>query len=158
MKQPDTLTKGGGKRKGSFAIYLEPWHADIFDFLDLKKNHGKEEMRARDLFYAMWISDLFMKRVEANEDWSLFCPKECPLLIETYGEEFEQAYKVYESQGKALKTVKAQDLWFKILDAQIETGNPYMLYKDACNAKSNQKNLGIIKSSNLMYGNTRIYR
>lgn len=151
------VDQGGGKRKGSFAIYLEPWHADIFDFLELKKNHGKEEMRARDLFYAMWNSDLFMKRVEANEEWSLFCPKECPLLIETYGDDFEQAYKVYESQGKALRTVKAQDLWFKIMESQVETGTPYMLYKDACNAKSNQKNLGIIKSSNLCFtGDTMV--
>ncbi|UBM57857.1 ribonucleoside-diphosphate reductase subunit alpha [Marinilongibacter aquaticus] len=143
------VDQGGGKRKGSFAVYLEPWHADIHDFLDLKKNHGKEEMRARDLFYAMWISDLFMKRVEAGEDWSLFCPHECPGLADTYGEEFEKLYHKYESEGKARGTVKAQQLWFKILESQIETGTPYILYKDACNKKSNQKNLGTIKSSNL---------
>ena len=143
------LTKGGGKRKGSFAIYLEPWHADIFDFLDLKKNHGKEEMRARDLFYALWISDLFMKRVEANEEWTLFCPNECPGLSEAYGDDFEKLYEKYEKEGKGRKTVKAQDLWFEVLEAQIETGTPYMLFKDAANKKSNQKNLGTIKSSNL---------
>ncbi len=143
------VDQGGGKRKGSFAIYLEPWHADIFDFLDLKKNHGKEEMRARDLFYAVWISDLFMKRVEANEDWTLFCPNECPGLADTYGDEFEKLYHKYEKEGKGLKTIKAQDLWFEILESQIETGTPYMLYKDAANKKSNQKNLGTIKSSNL---------
>ncbi|MFT5884354.1 MAG: ribonucleoside-diphosphate reductase alpha chain [Arcticibacterium sp.] len=143
------VDQGGGKRKGSFAIYMEPWHADIDDFLDLRKNHGKEEMRARDLFYAMWISDLFMKRVEADEEWSLFCPHECPGLADTYGDEFEKLYKKYESDGKARRTVKAQQLWFKILESQIETGTPYILYKDACNKKSNQKNLGTIKSSNL---------
>ena len=143
------VDQGGGKRKGSFAIYMEPWHADIEDFLDLRKNHGKEEMRARDLFYAMWISDLFMKRVEADEDWSLFCPHECPGLADTYGDDFEKLYMKYETEGKARKTVKAQHLWFKILEAQIETGTPYILYKDACNKKSNQKNLGTIKSSNL---------
>ncbi len=143
------VDQGGGKRKGSFAMYLEPWHADIFDFLDLKKNHGKEELRARDLFYAVWISDLFMKRVEANEDWSLFCPNECPGLSDAYGDEFEKLYAKYEKEGKARETVKAQDLWFEILEAQIETGTPYMLYKDAANKKSNQKNLGTIKSSNL---------
>lgn len=143
------VDQGGGKRKGSFAIYLEPWHADIFDFLELKKNHGKEEMRARDLFYAVWISDLFMKRVEANEDWTLFCPNECPGLADTYGDEFEKLYHKYEKEGKGLKTIKAQDLWFEILESQIETGTPYMLYKDAANKKSNQKNLGTIKSSNL---------
>ena len=143
------VDQGGGKRKGSFAMYLEPWHADIFDFLDLKKNHGKEEMRARDLFYALWISDLFMQRVEANEDWSLFCPNECPGLSDAYGEEFEKLYAKYEKEGKARQTIKAQDLWFDILEAQIETGTPYMLYKDAANKKSNQKNLGTIKSSNL---------
>jgi ribonucleoside-diphosphate reductase alpha chain len=143
------VDQGGGKRKGSFAIYLEPWHADIDDFLDLRKNHGKEEMRARDLFYAMWISDLFMKRVEADEEWSLFCPHECPGLADTYGDEFEKLYCKYESEGKARKKVKAQQLWFKILESQIETGTPYILYKDACNKKSNQKNLGTIKSSNL---------
>ena len=143
------VDQGGGKRKGSFAIYLEPWHADIFEFLDLKKNHGKEELRARDLFYALWISDLFMKRVEANEDWSLFCPNEAPGLADCYGEDFEKLYTKYEKEGKARKVVKAQDLWFEVLESQIETGTPYMLYKDAANKKSNQKNLGTIKSSNL---------
>jgi ribonucleoside-diphosphate reductase alpha chain len=143
------VDQGGGKRKGSFAIYLEPWHSDIFDFLSLKKNHGKDEMRARDLFYALWISDLFMKRVENNEMWSLFCPNEAPGLSDVYGEEFERLYEKYEKEGKARKQVKAQDLWFEILEAQIETGTPYMLYKDAANKKSNQKNLGTIKSSNL---------
>jgi|TARA_B100001063_G_scaffold36856_1_gene30413 ribonucleoside-diphosphate reductase alpha chain len=143
------VDQGGGKRKGSFAIYLEPWHSDIFEFLQLKKNHGKEELRARDLFYAMWIPDLFMKRVESNSDWSLFSPDEAKDLHETYGEEFEKLYDKYEKEGKARKTVKAQDLWFEILESQIETGNPYILYKDACNIKSNQKNLGTIKSSNL---------
>ena len=143
------VDQGGGKRKGSFAIYMEPWHADIFDFLDLKKNHGKEEMRARDLFYALWISDLFMKRVENNEDWTLFCPHEAPGLADCYGEDFEKLYTKYEKEGKGRKVVKAQDLWFEVLEAQIETGTPYMLYKDAANKKSNQKNLGTIKSSNL---------
>ena len=143
------VDQGGGKRKGSFAIYMEPWHADIFDFLDLKKNHGKEEMRARDLFYALWISDLFMKRVENNEDWTLFCPNECPGLSDCYGEEFEKLYEKYEREGRGRTTVKAQDLWFEVLESQIETGTPYMLYKDAANKKSNQKNLGTIKSSNL---------
>lgn len=143
------VDQGGGKRKGSFAIYLEPWHADIFEFLELKKNHGKEEMRARDLFYAMWIPDLFMKRIENNESWSLFCPNEAPGLADCYGEEFERLYEKYEKEGKARKQIKAQDLWFEILEAQIETGTPYMLYKDAANKKSNQKNLGTIKSSNL---------
>ncbi len=143
------VDQGGGKRKGSFAIYIEPWHSDIFEFLQLKKNHGKEELRARDLFYAMWIPDLFMKRVESNEEWSLFSPDEAKDLHETYGEEFERLYEKYEKEGKARKTVKAQDLWFEILESQIETGNPYILYKDAANKKSNQKNLGTIKSSNL---------
>ena len=143
------VDQGGGKRKGSFAIYVEPWHADIFDFLDLKKNHGKEEQRARDLFYALWIPDLFMKRVEENGDWTLMCPNECPGLADTYGKKFEKLYKKYESEGKGRKTIKAQELWFKILESQIETGTPYMLYKDAANEKSNQKNLGTIKSSNL---------
>ncbi|KYG82419.1 ribonucleoside-diphosphate reductase subunit alpha [Roseivirga echinicomitans] len=143
------VDQGGGKRKGSFAIYMEPWHADIFDFLDLKKNHGKEELRARDLFYALWISDLFMRRVENNEDWTLFCPNEAPGLADCYGEEFERLYEKYEREGKGRKTVKAQDLWFEVLESQIETGTPYMLYKDAANKKSNQKNLGTIKSSNL---------
>lgn len=143
------VDQGGGKRKGSFAIYLEPWHADIFDFLELKKNHGKEELRARDLFYALWISDLFMKRVEENGMWSLFCPNEAPGLAECYGFAFETLYEKYEKEGRARKTVKAQELWFAILESQIETGTPYMLFKDACNEKSNQKNLGTIKSSNL---------
>lgn len=143
------VDQGGGKRKGSFAIYLEPWHADIFDFLDLKKNHGKEEMRARDLFFAVWIPDLFMQRVENNEMWSLFCPNEAPGLAEVWGEEFERLYDKYEKEGKFRKQVKAQDLWFEILESQIETGTPYILYKDAANRKSNQKNLGTIKSSNL---------
>ena len=143
------VDQGGGKRKGSFAIYLEPWHADIFEFLELKKNHGKEELKARDLFYALWISDLFMKRVEQNGNWSLFCPNEAPGLTASWGEEFEKLYEKYESEGKARKTIKAQELWFAILESQIETGTPYMLYKDACNRKSNQQNLGTIKSSNL---------
>lgn len=143
------VDQGGGKRKGSFAVYLEPWHADIFDFLELKKNHGKEEMRARDLFYAMWISDLFMKRVEDNAMWSLFCPNEAPGLGDVWGEEFERLYEKYEKEGRFRRQVKAQDLWFEILESQIETGTPYILYKDAANRKSNQKNLGTIKSSNL---------
>ena len=143
------VDQGGGKRKGAFAIYLEPWHADVFEFLDLRKNHGKDELRARDLFYALWIPDLFMKRVEANGDWSLFCPHEAPNLHETWGEEFEKLYTKYEQEGRARKTVKAQDLWFAVLDAQIETGTPYLLYKDSANRKSNQQNLGTIKSSNL---------
>ncbi len=143
------VDQGGGKRKGSFAIYIEPWHADIFDFLDLKKNHGKEEQRARDLFYAMWTPDLFMKRVKENGNWTLMCPNECPGLADTHGEDFEKLYTKYEAEGKGRKTIKAQDLWFKILESQIETGTPYMLYKDAANGKSNQKNLGTIKSSNL---------
>lgn len=143
------VDQGGGKRKGAFAIYLEPWHADIFDFLDLKKNHGKEELRARDLFYAMWIPDLFMERVKGNGKWSLFCPNEAPGLHDCYGGEFEALYHKYETEGRARKTINAQDLWFAILESQIETGTPYILYKDACNIKSNQKNLGTIKSSNL---------
>lgn len=143
------VDQGGGKRKGSFAIYMEPWHADIFDFLDLKKNHGKEEMRARDLFYALWIPDLFMERVENNEDWTLLCPNECPGLADVYGDEFKKLYEKYEREGKGRRTVKAQDLWFEVLESQIETGTPYMLYKDSANKKSNQKNLGTIKSSNL---------
>jgi ribonucleoside-diphosphate reductase alpha chain len=143
------VDQGGGKRKGSFAIYLEPWHADVFEFLELKKNHGKEEMRARDLFYALWIPDLFMKRVEDNEEWSLFCPHECPGLSDVYGDEFEALYTKYELEGKARSVVKAQELWFKVLESQTETGTPYMLYKDHANNKSNQKNLGTIKSSNL---------
>jgi ribonucleoside-diphosphate reductase alpha chain len=143
------VDQGGGKRKGAFAIYLEPWHADVFDFLDLRKNHGKEENRARDLFYALWICDLFMKRVEANEHWSLFCPNEAPGLHECHGDAFETLYIQYEKEGRARKTVKAQELWFAIMESQIETGTPYLLYKDAANAKSNQQNLGTIKSSNL---------
>lgn len=143
------VDQGGGKRKGSFAIYLEPWHADIFEFLDIRKNTGKEEARARDLFTAMWIPDLFMKRVEEEGQWSLFCPNEAPGLADCYGKEFEALYTKYEKEGKARKTIPARDLWTAILDSQIETGNPYMLYKDACNEKSNQKNLGTIKSSNL---------
>ncbi len=143
------VDQGGGKRKGAFAIYLEPWHADIFDFLDLRKNHGKEEMRARDLFYALWVCDLFMKRVEADGNWSLFCPHEAPGLHECHGAEFEALYERYEREGRARKTIKAQELWFAILDAQVETGTPYLLYKDAANSKSNQQNLGTIKSSNL---------
>jgi len=143
------VDQGGGKRKGSFALYLEPWHADVFEFLDLKKNHGKEEMRARDLFYALWIPDLFMKRVEANEMWSLFCPNEAPGLSDCWGEDFERLYEKYEKEGKFRRQVKAQDLWFEVLESQIETGTPYILYKDAANRKSNQKNLGTIKSSNL---------
>lgn len=143
------VDQGGGKRKGSFAIYVEPWHADIMEFLDLKKNHGKEEMRARDLFYAMWIPDLFMKRVEADSTWTLMCPNECPGLYDVHSEEFEKMYLAYEEAGKGRKTIKARELWEKILESQIETGTPYMLYKDAANRKSNQKNLGTIRSSNL---------
>ena len=143
------VDQGGGKRKGSFAIYVEPWHADIFEFLELKKNHGKEEMRARDLFYAMWTPDLFMKRVEENADWTLMCPNECPNLFNVHGEEFEALYTQYEKEGKGRKTIKARELWEKILESQIETGTPYMLYKDSANRKSNQKNLGTIRSSNL---------
>ncbi len=143
------VDQGGGKRKGSFAIYVEPWHADIFDFLDLKKNHGKEEMRARDLFYAMWVPDLFMKRVEADTEWTLMCPNECPGLFTNHSEEFEKLYTGYEAAGKGRKTIRARELWEKILESQIETGTPYMLYKDAANRKSNQKNLGTIRSSNL---------
>jgi ribonucleoside-diphosphate reductase alpha chain len=143
------VDQGGGKRKGAFAIYLEPWHADVFAFLDLRKNHGKEEMRARDLFYALWVSDLFMERVEANEDWSLFCPHEAPGLADCWGKEFVELYTKYEKEGRARRVVKAQELWFAILDAQVETGTPYLLYKDAANGKSNQQNLGTIKSSNL---------
>ena len=143
------VDQGGGKRKGAFAVYLEPWHADIFEFLNLKKNHGKEEMRARDLFYALWISDLFMKRVKENGEWSLFCPNECKGLYDLHSEAFEAKYLEYEKAGKAKRTVKAQELWFAILDSQIETGTPYILYKDAANRKSNQQNLGTIRSSNL---------
>lgn len=143
------VDQGGNKRPGAFAIYLEPWHADVFEFLDLRKNHGKEEVRARDLFYALWIPDLFMKRVEKNGDWTLMCPNECPGLADVYGDEFEALYEKYEKENKGRKTIKAQKLWYSILEAQTETGNPFMLYKDACNRKSNQKNLGTIRSSNL---------
>lgn len=143
------VDQGGGKRKGSFAIYLEPWHADIFDFLDLKKNHGKEEMRARDLFYAMWVPDLFMKRVQEDGNWTLMCPNECPGLPDTHSDEFDKLYTDYEKAGKGRKTIKARELWEKITESQIETGTPYMLYKDAANRKSNQQNLGTIRSSNL---------
>jgi ribonucleoside-diphosphate reductase alpha chain len=143
------VDQGGGKRKGSFAIYLEPWHADVYDFLDLRKNHGKEEVRARDLFYALWIPDLFMQRVKDNGTWTLMCPNECPGLSDCWGEEFEKLYTKYEAEGKGRETIKAQELWYKIIESQIETGNPYMLYKDAANRKSNQQNLGTIKSSNL---------
>ena len=143
------VDQGGGKRKGAFAIYLEPWHADIEDFLELKKNHGKDELRARDLFYALWVNDLFMKRVEADGDWSLMCPNKAPGLADCYGKKFEALYEKYEAEGRAHKVLKARDLWYKIINSQIETGSPFMLYKDAANEKSNQKNLGTIKSSNL---------
>ena len=143
------VDQGGGKRKGSFAIYLEPWHADVFDFLQLKKNHGKEEQRARDLFYALWIPDLFMKRVRDNGDWTLFCPNEAKGLYECHGEDFERLYTKYEIQGIGRKTIKAHKLWEAIIDSQVETGTPYMLYKDHANSKSNHKHLGTIKSSNL---------
>jgi ribonucleoside-diphosphate reductase alpha chain len=143
------VDQGGGKRPGAFAIYLEPWHADVFDFLDLRKNTGSEEARCRDLFLALWIPDLFMKRVEQNGEWSLFCPCECPGLSDCWGEEFEALYNKYEASGAARKTIKAQELWFAIIEAQTETGTPYLLYKDACNSKSNQQNLGTIKCSNL---------
>jgi len=143
------VDQGGGKRNGSFAIYLEPWHPDIEDFLELKKNHGDEEMKARDLFYALWIPDLFMERVKENAQWCLFCPHECPGLSDVYGEQFNTLYLKYETGGKSRKTINARDLWFKILDSQMETGTPYLLYKDSANKKSNQQNLGTIKSSNL---------
>lgn len=143
------VDQGGGKRNGSFAIYMEPWHCDIEDFLELKKNHGDEEMRARDLFYALWIPSLFMEKVQRDENWCLFCPDQCPGLSDCYGEEFNKLYEEYENAGKAVKTIKARTLWFSILDSQMETGTPYLLYKDAANEKSNQKNLGVIKSSNL---------
>lgn len=143
------VDQGGNKRPGAFAIYLEPWHADIFEFLDLKKNTGKEEVRARELFYALWIPDLFMKRVESNQDWSIMCPHECPGLADCWGEEFEVLYEKYEKEGRFVKQVRAQVLWKAIIEAQVETGTPYMLYKDSCNRKSNQKNLGTIKCSNL---------
>ena len=143
------VDQGGGKRKGAFAMYLEPWHADVFEFLDLRKNHGKEENRARDLFFSLWVPDLFMKRVQENSTWTLFCPNEAPRLADGWGEEFEKLYMKYEQEGKEKKVVQAQKLWFSILEAQIEIGNPYMLFKDSCNRKSNQQNLGTIKSSNL---------
>lgn len=143
------VDQGGGKRKGAFAVYLEPWHSDIFDFLQLKKNHGKEEQRARDLFYALWICDLFMKRTEQDGEWTLMCPNECPGLSDVYGEEFEALYTKYETEGKGRQTIKARKLWNEIVQSQIETGVPYILYKDSANSKSNQKNLGTIKSSNL---------
>ena len=143
------VDQGGGKRKGSFAIYLEPWHADVFDFLDLRKNHGKEEMRARDLFFALWTPDLFMQRVKEDGEWTLMCPNECPGLADTYGKDFEKHYKKYEKAGKGRKTIRARELWEKVVESQVETGTPYILYKDACNEKSNQKNLGTIRSSNL---------
>jgi ribonucleoside-diphosphate reductase alpha subunit len=143
------VDQGGGKRPGAFAVYLEPWHADIFDFLLLRKNSGKEEARARDLFYGLWIPDLFMHRVASDGNWSLMCPHECPGLDDCWGAEFERKYEVYEREGRAKKQVRARDLWNAIIDAQLETGTPYMLYKDSCNQKSNQKNLGTIKCSNL---------
>lgn len=143
------VDQGGNKRPGAFAVYLEPWHADVFEFLDLKKNTGKEEVRARELFYALWIPDLFMKRVEKNENWSLMCPHDCPGLSDCWGEEFEALYEKYEQEKRYVKQVKAQVLWMAIIEAQVETGTPYMLYKDSCNRKSNQKNLGTIKCSNL---------
>jgi ribonucleoside-diphosphate reductase alpha chain len=141
--------QGAGKRPGAFAMYLEPWHAEVYEFLELKKNTGTEELRARDLFYALWIPDLFMHRVEQDKMWSLFCPMEAPGLSDCYGEDFNKLYESYEAAGKARKSIRARDLWFSILDSQMENGIPYMLYKDACNAKSNQKNLGVIKCSNL---------
>merc|ERR1712224_53074 len=143
------VDQGGGKRNGSIAIYMEPHHADIFDFLKLKKNHGNEEERCRDLFYALWISDLFMKRVKNEEEWTLMCPDECPGLHECYGDEYEELYCRYEQEGGGKSKIKARDLWFAILESQIETGVPYLLFKDSCNRKSNQSNLGTIKSSNL---------
>ena len=143
------LHNGGGKRNGSIAMYLEPWHADIFDYLYLRKNHGNEEERARDLFYGLWIPDLFMERVQSNGNWTLMCPDECPGLSDSYGDEFKELYEGYERDGKGRETIPAQKLWKQILESQIESGTPYMLYKDACNKKSNQKNLGTIKSSNL---------
>lgn len=143
------VDQGGNKRPGAFAVYLEPWHADIFEFLELKKNTGAEEQRARDLFFALWVPDLFMKRVESNGEWTLMCPHECPGLYDCHGEEFEQLYEKYEAEGKGRRTVPATKVWFAILDSQAETGTPYMLYKDSCNKKSNQKNLGTIHSSNL---------
>jgi ribonucleotide reductase alpha subunit len=149
MTHNGIIHNGGGKRNGSFAIYLEPWHADIWDFLEMRKNHGDEEMKARDLFYALWVPDLFMKRVHADGEWSLMCPDECPGLSDAYGDKFEELYVKYENENKQKRTIKARELWFHILDSQMETGTPYLLYKDACNNKSNHKNLGTIKSSNL---------
>jgi len=149
MMATGLIHNGGGKRNGSFAIYLEPWHADIRAFLQMRKNHGDEEMKARDLFYALWIPDLFMERVKADGEWTLMCPDECPGLADVYGDEFKVLYETYEKDGKGRESVKARDIWFEVLDAQMETGTPYLLYKDACNRKSNQKNLGTIKSSNL---------
>jgi ribonucleoside-diphosphate reductase alpha chain len=143
------VDQGGGKRKGSFAIYIEPWHSDIFEFLQLKKNHGKEENRARDLFYALWVCDLFMKRVQENGDWTLFCPDKAPGLHLCHSEEFEKLYTKYEAEGRGNQTIKAQKLWETIIESQIETGTPYMMFKDHANSKSNQQNLGTIKSSNL---------
>lgn len=151
------VDQGGNKRKGAFAIYLEPWHGDIMEFLDLRKNHGKEELRARDLFLGVWMPDLFMQRVEQDLDWSLMCPNECPGLDDCYGEEFIALYEKYESEGKYMKKVKARDVWYKILEAQIETGFPYILYKDSANKKSNQKNIGILRTSNLcLAGDTKV--
>jgi ribonucleotide reductase alpha subunit len=151
------VDQGGGKRKGSFAIYLEPWHSDIEDYLDLRKNTGKEELRARDLFLALWVPDLFMKRVKEDSDWSLFSPSDAEGLWEKYGEEFEKAYEGFEASGKARKVIKARDLWSKILESQVETGTPYILYKDSVNEKSNQANIGAIRSSNLcLDGNTKV--
>jgi len=151
------VDQGGGKRRGSAAIYLEPWHTDIFEFLDLRKNSGKEELRARDLFLALWTPDIFMQRVDLDQDWSLFDPNECPRLTETWGEEFNYLYNKYEKEGKAKQTVKARDVWYKVLESQIETGTPYMLYKDSINYKSNQSNIGIVRSSNLcLDGDTNI--
>jgi ribonucleoside-diphosphate reductase alpha chain len=143
------VDQGGGKRKGSIAIYMEPWHADIMEFLDLRKNQGKDEIRARDLFLAMWMNDIFMERVDLDEDWSLMCPHECDGLNESYGEEFKTLYLKYESEGKVKRTLKAREVWNKILESQIETGTPYILYKDSINEKSNQSNIGIVRSSNL---------
>lgn len=143
------VDQGGGKRPGAFAIYLEPWHADVLDVLNLKKNHGKEEQRARDLFYGLWVPDLFMKRVENDEMWSLMCPHQCPGLQECHGEEFDQLYCKYEDEGRYVRQMRARELWSAILESQIETGTPYMLYKDAANVKSNQRNLGTIQCSNL---------
>lgn len=151
------VTQGGGKRNGNFAMYLEPWHVDVFEFLDLRKNNGADEIRARDLFLGLWVPDLFMKRVEENGKWSLFCPDEAPGLWDSYGEKFNTLYMKYENEGKARKTIDAQKLWFAILESQTETGMPYMLYKDACNEKSNQKNLGTITSSNLCTGKYSLF-